>query len=44
VHQAACDDISILVAGLGWNVLGVISSPVTGGDGNREFLLGAQRD
>jgi 23S rRNA (cytidine1920-2'-O)/16S rRNA (cytidine1409-2'-O)-methyltransferase len=44
VHQAVSDDMSAFVAGLGWNVLGVIPSPVTGGDGNREFLLGARRD
>jgi 23S rRNA (cytidine1920-2'-O)/16S rRNA (cytidine1409-2'-O)-methyltransferase len=44
VHQAVCDDISAFVAGLGWTVLGIIPSPVTGGDGNREFLLGARRD
>lgn len=44
VHQMVCDDIAAFVAGLGWTVLGVIPSPVTGGDGNREFLLGAQRD
>lgn len=28
----------------GWKVLGMIESPVTGGDGNREFLLGAERN
>ena len=44
VHQAVCDDISTFVAGLGWKVLGVIPSPVTGGNGNREFLLGATRE
>jgi 23S rRNA (cytidine1920-2'-O)/16S rRNA (cytidine1409-2'-O)-methyltransferase len=44
VHQAVCDDISAFVAALGWTVLGVIPSPLTGGDGNREFLLGAARD
>ncbi len=44
VHQAVCDDISAFVAGLGWNVLGVVPSPVTGGNGNREFLLGAKHD
>jgi 23S rRNA (cytidine1920-2'-O)/16S rRNA (cytidine1409-2'-O)-methyltransferase len=42
-HQAVCEDISAFVAGLGWKVLGIIPSPVTGGDGNREFLLGARR-
>lgn len=44
VHQAVCDDISGFVAAQGFTVLGVIPSPVTGGDGNREFLLGAWRD
>jgi len=44
VHQAVCKDISAFVAGLGWNVLGIIPSPVTGGNGNREFLLWATRD
>ena len=28
----------------GWRVLGVIPSPIAGGSGNREFLLGAARD
>jgi 23S rRNA (cytidine1920-2'-O)/16S rRNA (cytidine1409-2'-O)-methyltransferase len=41
VRQAVCDDISAFIAGLGWNVLGIIPSPVTGGDGNREFFIGA---
>jgi 23S rRNA (cytidine1920-2'-O)/16S rRNA (cytidine1409-2'-O)-methyltransferase len=44
VHQTVCDDISAFVAGLGWTVLGIIPSPVTGGEGNREFLIGAKRD
>jgi 23S rRNA (cytidine1920-2'-O)/16S rRNA (cytidine1409-2'-O)-methyltransferase len=44
VHQAVCDDISAFVAARAWTVLGVIPSPVAGGDGNREFLLGARRD
>ena len=44
VHAAVCDDISAFVASLGWRVLGVIPSPIAGGDGNAEFLLGAARD
>ena len=43
VREAVCQDIGAFVAGLGWSVLGIIPSPVTGGDGNREFLLGARR-
>ena len=42
-HAAVCDEIGTFVAGLGWNVHGVIPSPIEGGDGNREFLLGASR-
>ena len=44
VHAAVCDDISAFVASLGWRVLGIIPSPIAGGDGNAEFLLGAARD
>ena len=28
----------------GWRVLGVTASPIEGGDGNREFLLGAIKE
>ena len=41
VHAAVCADIVTLVAALGWRVAGVMPSPITGGDGNAEFLLGA---
>ncbi len=44
VHKAVCDDIAAFVTALGWRVVGVIPSPITGGDGNKEFLLGAVRD
>jgi 23S rRNA (cytidine1920-2'-O)/16S rRNA (cytidine1409-2'-O)-methyltransferase len=44
VHQAICVDIAAFVSGIGWNVLGIIPSLVRGGDGNREFFIGAQRD
>ena len=43
VHAAVCDDISNFVASLGWRVLGIIPSPIVGGDGNAEFLLGAAK-
>ena len=43
VQEAVCADIEALVASLGWKVSGIIPSPVEGGDGNREFLLGATR-
>jgi 23S rRNA (cytidine1920-2'-O)/16S rRNA (cytidine1409-2'-O)-methyltransferase len=43
VHAAVCDDISAFVASLGWRVLVIIPSPIAGGDGNTEFLLGAAK-
>jgi 23S rRNA (cytidine1920-2'-O)/16S rRNA (cytidine1409-2'-O)-methyltransferase len=44
VHAAVCADLSEFVASLGWRLLGIIPSPIAGGDGNAEFLLGAARD
>ena len=44
VHAAVCDDIAASVASLGWQVAGTIPSPIAGGDGNREFLIGARHD
>ncbi len=44
VHQRVCDEIVAWWAGLpGWAVLGVVESPITGPEGNREFLIGARR-
>ena len=43
VQTEVCDEITAFVTGLGWRSLGVIPSPITGGDGNAEFLLGATR-
>jgi 23S rRNA (cytidine1920-2'-O)/16S rRNA (cytidine1409-2'-O)-methyltransferase len=43
VQRAVCDSLAAFVSGLGFSVLGLIPSPILGGDGNREFLLGARR-
>ncbi len=43
VHAAACRDARALVEAAGWAVIGVAPSPIAGGDGNAEFLLGARR-
>jgi 23S rRNA (cytidine1920-2'-O)/16S rRNA (cytidine1409-2'-O)-methyltransferase len=43
VHRNICDDLATFTAELGWHVLDVIESPIEGGDGNCEFLLGARR-
>jgi 23S rRNA (cytidine1920-2'-O)/16S rRNA (cytidine1409-2'-O)-methyltransferase len=43
VHGAVCDDLARFVEALGFHVLGLIPSPILGGEGNREFLIGARR-
>lgn len=44
VHQQVCDMIVAWWSTLpGWEVLGVEVSPITGPEGNHEFLLGARR-
>jgi 23S rRNA (cytidine1920-2'-O)/16S rRNA (cytidine1409-2'-O)-methyltransferase len=43
VHRAVCEDLAAFVRSLGFAVEGVIPSPIAGGEGNREFLLGARR-
>jgi len=44
VHEAVCEDIRLwLEHEMGWPVLGLTESPVTGADGNREFLIAARR-
>src|SRR5579863_7975136 len=36
----ACDGVVACVEGLGWRSLGVMASPIRGGDGAKEFLIG----
>lgn len=44
VHAAVCERVRAWWAGLpGWEVLGIAESPITGPEGNREFLLAARR-
>lgn len=43
VHESVCADIAALMAGLGFRVDGPVPSPIEGGDGNREFLIGGRR-
>jgi 23S rRNA (cytidine1920-2'-O)/16S rRNA (cytidine1409-2'-O)-methyltransferase len=43
VHRSVCDDIAAYAASLGCEGIQVFESPITGGDGNREFFLGARR-
>jgi 23S rRNA (cytidine1920-2'-O)/16S rRNA (cytidine1409-2'-O)-methyltransferase len=43
IRREACEKIENLVKSLGWQILGVMPSPIEGGDGNQEFLLGARQ-
>lgn len=43
LQREARERIAGLVGSLGWSVTGEIPSPITGGEGNREFLLGATK-
>lgn len=44
VHERVCTEIREWWAGLpGWEVLGITESPITGPEGNREFLIAARR-
>ena len=43
IHQRVCDAAAAWVASKGWTVIGVEQSPITGPEGNVEFLLGATR-
>jgi len=42
-HQLAIDRVADCVRSLGWEVVETIPSPITGAEGNREFLLYARR-
>lgn len=44
VHDRVCDEVSDWVRSKGWSVLGVEQSPITGPEGNVEFLLGAIKE
>ncbi len=44
VHARVCDEVSAWwSARQGWAVLGIVESPLTGPEGNREFLIAARR-
>ncbi|WOH83769.1 TlyA family RNA methyltransferase [Bradyrhizobium sp. BEA-2-5] len=43
VHQEICADIAAFAASLGCTDIEIFPSPITGGDGNVEFFLGARR-
>lgn len=44
VHARVCAEARAWIEGQGWSVVGVTESPITGPEGNKEFLLGAVKD
>ena len=44
VHARVCDEVSGWLAGTGWRVEGIAQSPITGPEGNVEFLIAAHRN
>ena len=44
VHQRVCAEAAAWVESQGWTVVGLTPSPITGPEGNVEFLLGAVKN
>jgi 23S rRNA (cytidine1920-2'-O)/16S rRNA (cytidine1409-2'-O)-methyltransferase len=44
LHARVCDDVRDWLEAAGWRVEGVVPSPITGPEGNVEFLIAARRD
>jgi 23S rRNA (cytidine1920-2'-O)/16S rRNA (cytidine1409-2'-O)-methyltransferase len=44
VHERVCTQAKDWVESQGWTVLGIVPSPITGPEGNVEFLLGAEKN
>lgn len=43
LHSRVCEEVHGWIAGLGWAVQGITTSPITGPQGNVEFLIAARR-
>ena len=43
VHERVCREVADWLTGIGWTVEGVTQSPITGPEGNVEFLISARR-
>jgi 23S rRNA (cytidine1920-2'-O)/16S rRNA (cytidine1409-2'-O)-methyltransferase len=41
IHARVCDDVSVWLGASGWQVAGICQSPITGPEGNVEFLIAA---
>ncbi|MXP46217.1 TlyA family rRNA (cytidine-2'-O)-methyltransferase [Altererythrobacter luteolus] len=43
LHQRVCDEVRDWLVGEGWQIDGITRSPITGPEGNVEFLISARR-
>jgi 23S rRNA (cytidine1920-2'-O)/16S rRNA (cytidine1409-2'-O)-methyltransferase len=43
VHERVCAAVAAWLEGRGWRVEGIVQSPITGPEGNVEFLIGAEK-
>ena len=43
LHQRVCNEVRSWLEGLGWQVQGIVESPIKGPEGNVEFLISATR-
>lgn len=43
LHARVCDEVRAWLEGLGWQVQGIVESPIKGPEGNIEFLIAARR-
>jgi 23S rRNA (cytidine1920-2'-O)/16S rRNA (cytidine1409-2'-O)-methyltransferase len=43
VHSRVCDEVAGWLAGRGWRIVGITPSPITGPEGNVEFLIAARQ-
>jgi len=43
LHKRVCEEVRAWLEGLGWHIEGIAQSPITGPQGNVEFLISAQR-
>lgn len=43
VHERVCREVEAWLTHIGWVVLGIVQSPITGPEGNVEFLIAASR-
>ena len=43
MHERVCAEVAAWLTGRGWRVAGLAQSPITGPEGNVEFLIGAEK-